>query len=95
MSGLVLPGKTDCGYDPYLIPREARCRSYPDVAQPQTPNRSLTGKVKPQMRLRGLAALLSSFNEQQDRIRCVSWNDRSHVAPSDDAGRRLAGSRQA
>jgi hypothetical protein len=55
----------------------------------------LTGKVKTQMRLRELAALLSSCNEQQDRIRCVPWNDRSHVAPSDDAGRRLAGSRQA
>jgi hypothetical protein len=34
------------------------------MGQPQTLNPTLTGKVKPQMRLRALEALLSSFNDQ-------------------------------
>jgi hypothetical protein len=65
-----------------------------DMEQLKMPTQTLTGKVKPQLQLPRLATLLSSINEEQDRIRRVPWNERSQLAPGDDAGRRLAGSRQ-
>jgi len=53
------------------------------------------GKVKFHLRLQGSMRLLSSGHDRQDRLRRLSWNGRPHVAPRDDAGRWIAGSRQA
>jgi hypothetical protein len=63
-----------------------------DTALLQTLRSILTGKVKPQMRLRRAVPLLSSFNEYQHQDSCVrrlSWRDGSNAALSDNAGHRV------
>src|ERR1700693_2158581 len=51
-------------------------------------------KVKPQSRLRNQVAVLSFRDEQQDRLRRLSRDQRPHIALGNHAWRRLARARQ-